>query len=75
MACGMKKERPFVIIDDASLLGRHGGSVERCFVALLVSVGGSIRYFEMRKLKRRIERLEQEQASGAGAYAHFSGHA
>jgi signal transduction histidine kinase/ligand-binding sensor domain-containing protein len=30
------------------------------FIAVLVSVGGSIRYVEMRKLKRRIERLEQE---------------
>jgi streptogramin lyase len=32
------------------------------FIAVLVSVGGSIRYVEMRKLKRRIERLEQERA-------------
>lgn len=32
------------------------------FIALLVSVGGSIRYVEMRKLKRRIELLEQERA-------------
>lgn len=32
------------------------------FIAILVSVGGSIRYVEMRKLKRRIERLESERA-------------
>jgi ligand-binding sensor domain-containing protein/signal transduction histidine kinase len=32
------------------------------FIAMLVSVGGSIRYIEMRKLKRRIERLESERA-------------
>jgi len=32
------------------------------FIAVLVSVGGIIRYFEMRKLKRRIAQLEQEQA-------------
>jgi ligand-binding sensor domain-containing protein/signal transduction histidine kinase len=32
------------------------------FIALLVSVGGIIRYFEMRKLKKFIAHLEQERA-------------
>jgi len=32
------------------------------FIAILVSVGGSIRFFEMRKLKGQIARLEQERA-------------
>jgi signal transduction histidine kinase/streptogramin lyase len=32
------------------------------FVALLFSVGGSIRYVEMKKLRRRIEQLENERA-------------
>jgi signal transduction histidine kinase len=32
------------------------------FVAILLSVGGSIRYVEMKKLKRTIEQLEQERA-------------
>jgi signal transduction histidine kinase len=32
------------------------------FVAILLSVGGSIRYIEMKKLKRRIELLENERA-------------
>ena len=32
------------------------------FITLLISVGGSIRYVEMRKLKRKIETLEQERA-------------
>jgi ligand-binding sensor domain-containing protein/signal transduction histidine kinase len=32
------------------------------FVAIVVSVGGGIRYVEIRKLQRRIERLEQETA-------------
>ena len=31
------------------------------FIAILVSVGGIIRYFEMRKLKTHITRLEQER--------------
>jgi signal transduction histidine kinase len=32
------------------------------FITMFVSIGGGIRYVEMRKLKRRIERLEQERA-------------
>jgi signal transduction histidine kinase len=32
------------------------------FIALLVSVGGSVRYVEKRKLMRRIEQLENERA-------------
>jgi signal transduction histidine kinase len=32
------------------------------FVAILLSVGGSIRYVEMKKLKKRIELLENERA-------------
>lgn len=32
------------------------------FFAMLLSVGGSIRYVEMKKLNRKIERLEQERA-------------
>ena len=32
------------------------------FVAILLSVGGSIRYVEMKKLKRRIDQLENERA-------------
>jgi signal transduction histidine kinase len=32
------------------------------FIALLVSVGGSIRYVEMKRLKKRIEELEHERA-------------
>ena len=32
------------------------------FVALLLSVGGSIRYVEMKRLKRKIEELEHERA-------------
>jgi signal transduction histidine kinase len=32
------------------------------FIALLISVGGSVRYVEMRKLKRQIEKLEREGA-------------
>jgi ligand-binding sensor domain-containing protein/signal transduction histidine kinase len=32
------------------------------FVAILLSVGGSIRYVEMKKLKRKIEQLENERA-------------
>jgi signal transduction histidine kinase/ligand-binding sensor domain-containing protein len=32
------------------------------FITMLVSVGGSVRYVEMKKLKRKIELLEQEHA-------------
>jgi ligand-binding sensor domain-containing protein/signal transduction histidine kinase len=32
------------------------------FVVLLISVGGTIRFIELRKIKRRIELLEKEQA-------------
>ena len=39
-----------------------GGSGRLVLLPLLVSLGGSIRYVEMKKLKRRIERLEQERA-------------
>ena len=32
------------------------------FIVLLTSIGGTLRYIEMRKIKRKIEKLEQERA-------------